>query len=98
MSPEDRLADLEAEARLLKGRIRERADTGEVLEVEALYRRIPQLRLELEAARYVVARVTRKQQRHFGHNSALDTAEHHLAVELATLNVPIPDELRGVLG
>lgn len=95
---EDRLATLEAEAMLLKGRIRTLADAGELDDVMVLYRRIPVLRLELEAARYVVARTNRRLQRNYGENTYLNRAEHALAIELNTLGVEIDPALRGVLG
>jgi hypothetical protein len=95
---EDRLATLEAEAMMLKNRIRTLADAGELDAVTALYRRIPELRLELLAARYVVARMVRRERRSYGENTTLNRAEHALAVELATLGVEIDPALRGVLG
>lgn len=98
MSAETRLAELEAEAVLLKQRIREAADAGNLPEVERLYCSIPELRLRLLAARYTVARITRRITKQYGFNSALTEAEHHLAVELATLGTPIPPEFRSVLG
>jgi hypothetical protein len=95
---QDHLATLEAEATLLRSRIRTLADAGELVEVTRLYGRIGELRLELLAARHVVARVMRQTTRQYGQNTALDTAEHLLSVELAALGVEPDQAVRRLLG
>ena len=94
----DRQGSLEAEAVLLKGRIRTAADAGDLDETVRLYRRIGELRLELLAVRHVVARLTRHETRQYGYNSALTAAEHLLDVELATLGVQPDPGMRQVFG
>lgn len=95
---QDHLATLEAEATLLRSRIRTLADAGELVEVTRLYRRIGELRLELLAARHVVDRVVRRTTRQYGQNTALDTGEHLLSVELAALGVEPDQAVRRLLG
>jgi hypothetical protein len=95
---QERLEALEAEAVLLLGRIRTLADAGELDGVIALYRRIPELRLELAATRHVTARLARKAQRTYGSSPDLERAEHRLAELLATLNVPVDPALARVFG
>jgi hypothetical protein len=95
---EDHLGALEAEAMMLRSRIRTLADAGELDDVMRLYRRIPELRLELLAARHVVARTNRRERRYYGENPELNRAEHALAIELNSLGVETPPELRQVLG
>ena len=95
---EDRLAGLEAEAVLLKGRIRTAADAGNVDAVTKLYRHIPELRLDLLAARMTVARATRRERRQGGENTDLNRYEHTLAELLATLGVEPDLALRRAFG
>jgi hypothetical protein len=95
---EDKLASLEAEATLLRMRIREAADLGDTDATIALYRRVGELRLELLAARHVIARRSRQEQRSYGENPGLNTAEHLLDVELARLGVPQDQTMRSVFG
>jgi hypothetical protein len=95
---EDRLAALEAEATLLRMRIRDAADTGDLDAVIALYRRIPELRLELAATRHTVARLVRQTTRQYGENTAINRAEHLLDVELATLGIEPERAMRNVFG
>jgi hypothetical protein len=95
---EDRLGALEAEATLLRMRIRGAADAGNVDETVRLYRRVGELRLELLAVRHVVARVARREHRHYGENTALNTAEHLLDIELARLGVEPDPAIRRVFG
>lgn len=95
---EDRLAGLEAEATLLKGRIRRDADAGNLDAVTEHYQRIDTLRLDLLAARYTVVRLTRKEHRHHGEATALNTVEHHLAIELARLGVEPDPGLKRIFG
>ena len=95
---EDRLAELEAEATLLRMRIRTAADADNVDETIRLYRRVGELRLELLAARHAVARVARLATRQYGSNPGLETAEHLLDVELARLGIPQDQAMRNVFG
>jgi hypothetical protein len=98
VSPEDKLGHLEAEATLLRMRIRDAADAGNLDAVIALYRRIPELRLELLATRHTVARLTRKQTRQYGENHGLNTCEHRLDIELATLGIEPERAMRNIFG
>jgi hypothetical protein len=95
---QEHLEALEAEATLLLGRIRTLADAGELDAVIALYRRIPELRLELLATRHVTARLARKAQRTYGSSPDLERAEHRLAELLATLGVEVEPGLRRIFG
>jgi hypothetical protein len=95
---EDRLAGLEAEAILVRMRVREAADRGDTDATIALYRRIPELRLELLATRHTVARLVRKTTRQYGENHGLNTCEHLLDVELATLGIEPERAMRNVFG
>jgi hypothetical protein len=95
---DDRLAELEAQAVLLRSRIRAAADAGNVDEVERLYLTIPQLRLRLLAARHTLARVTRKTTKQYGENHGLNTCEHLLDIELATLGITPEQAMRNVFG
>jgi hypothetical protein len=95
---EDRLAELEAEATLLRSRIRTAADADNVDETIRLYHRIGSLRVELLAARHTVARVARQATRQYGSNPGLDTAEHLLDVELARLGIPQDQAMRRIFG
>jgi hypothetical protein len=95
---EDRLGELEAEVILLKGRIRAAADAGNIDETVRLYRRIGELQEELLAVRHVVARTVWREHRHHGESTALNTAEHLLAVELARLGVEPDPGLKRIFG
>jgi hypothetical protein len=95
---EDRLLGLEAEAVHLRHRIREAADRGDTDATIALYQRIPELRLALLAARHVIARRSRREQRSYGQSPGMDRAEHLLDVELATLGVQTDESMRRVFG
>jgi hypothetical protein len=95
---EDRLLGLEAEATLLKGRIRTAADNGNLDAVTEHYRRIDTLRLDLLAARHTVVRLTRKEHRHHGEATALNVCEHHLAIELARLGIQPDPAMQRIFG
>jgi hypothetical protein len=95
---EDRLASLEAEAHLVRMRVRTAADAGDLDETIRLYHRIASLRRELLAARHVVVRLTRREHRHRGEATALNTAEHLLDIELARLGVEPDPALKRIFG
>jgi hypothetical protein len=95
---EDRLVGLQAEATLLRGRIRSSADAGDLAAVTEHYRRIPSLRLDLQAARMTVARLTRQEHRVYGENTELNRCEHTLAELLASLGVEPDPGLKRIFG
>jgi hypothetical protein len=76
----------------------QRPDAGDIDIVTDLYRRAGELRLDLMAARMTVARVTRREQRAWGENTALTRAEHTLAELLATLGVEADPGSRRLFG
>ena len=96
---DDRLAALEAEATLMLSRIRTACDTNNLDETIRLYRRIPELRLELLACRHLIARQGRITSRQYGgSNPGLESAELKLAELLALLGVEMEPGMRRVFG
>jgi hypothetical protein len=95
---QERLAELEAEATLLLGRVRTACDAGDLDEVVRLYRRAAELKLDLLAVRHLTARQARLQQRQYGSNPTLEAAEHRLAELLAALGVEPAPGMRRVFG